>query len=76
MAAGAHSDDDDFDLFGEDEEEDAELEARVKAAQAKIDAKNAAKGKKLVAKSALTIDIKPWEADTDMAGMEVIATCL
>ena len=42
----------------------------MKAAQAKIDAKNAAKGKKLVAKSALTIDVKPWEADTDMAAME------
>ena len=42
-------------------QDDAELEARVKAAQAKIDAKNQIKGKVLIAKSALTLDVKPWE---------------
>ena len=44
-----------------DDEDDAELEARVKAAQEKIDAKNQVKGKVLIAKSALTMDVKPWE---------------
>jgi translation elongation factor EF-1beta len=64
-------DEPEFDLFGDNEEADDEVEARVAAAQAKIDARNVSKGKApLVAKSALTIDVKPWEAETDMAALE------
>jgi valyl-tRNA synthetase len=69
-AAAADKDDDDFDLFGSDDEDDSELEERVKAAQARIDAKASAKGKVTIAKSALTMDVKPWEADTDMKKLE------
>ena len=60
-AAQEEEEEDEFDLFGSDDEDDAELEARVKAAQEKIDAKNQVKGKVLIAKSALTLDVKPWE---------------
>ena len=60
-APAAEEEEDEFDLFGSDDEDDAELEARVKAAQEKIDAKNQVKGKVLIAKSALTLDVKPWE---------------
>ena len=64
-------DEPEFDLFGDDDADEAELEARVLAAQAKIDARNASKGKApTVAKSALTIDVKPWEAETDMEALE------
>ena len=69
-APAAEEEEDEFDLFGSDDEDDAELEARVKAAQEKIDAKNQVKGKVLIAKSALTLDVKPWEADTPMAKLE------
>jgi elongation factor 1-beta len=77
-AAGGDDDDDDIDLFGEDEEEDAEAE-RVKAervaqyneAKAAKAAANAAAGKDApVAKSVVTLQVKPWDDETDMAAME------
>ncbi|ORX35927.1 hypothetical protein BD324DRAFT_629561 [Kockovaella imperatae] len=71
-------DDDEIDLFGEDEEEDAEAE-RVKAervakyneAKAAKAAANAAAGKDApVAKSVVTLQVKPWDDETDMDAME------
>ena len=63
-------DDDDFDLFGsEDEEEAAEAE---KLKQERIAAYTAKKSKKpaLVAKSSIILDVKPWDDETDMAALE------
>jgi elongation factor 1-beta len=78
-AAAAEEDDEDIDLFGDDdEEEDAEAE-RVKAERiaAYTDAKAAktaaqlAAGKELaVAKSVVTLQVKPWDDETDMAELE------
>lgn len=52
--------DDDVDLFGSDEEEDAEA-ARVREERlAEYHAKKAAKGPKPAAKSIVTLDVKPW----------------
>jgi len=61
--------DDDFDLFGSDEEDDAEAE-RVK--QERLDAYAAKKSKKpaLIAKSTIVLDVKPWDDETDMAKLE------
>ncbi|KAI4867889.1 hypothetical protein F4820DRAFT_445707 [Hypoxylon rubiginosum] len=63
-------DDDDVDLFGsDDEEEDAEAvrvrEERLAAYKAKKDAKP-----KTTAKSVVTMDVKPWDDETDMAALE------
>merc|ERR1719187_1508378 len=62
-------DDDDIDLFGSDEEEDAEAE-RLK--QERVDAYAAKKAKKpvLIAKSSILLDVKPWDDETDMAELE------
>ena len=77
-AAAEEEDDDDIDLFGEDEEEDAEAE-RVKAervakyneAKAAKTAEKLAAGKTLeVAKSVVTLQVKPWDDETDMAALE------
>jgi elongation factor 1-beta len=58
-----------IDLFAEDEEEDAEAE-RIKAERvAAYNAKKAAKPK-AVAKSIVTLDVKPWDDETDLAEME------
>ncbi|KAJ2857864.1 Translation elongation factor 1 beta [Coemansia erecta] len=63
-------DEDDIDLFGSDEEEDAEAE-RIKAERlAAYQAKKAAKGPGPAAKSMITFEIKPWEADTDLDELE------
>jgi len=66
-------DDDDVDLFGDDDEEDDEAEkikaARIAEYNAKKQAKEEKKGK-VIAKSNIILDIKPWDDETDMAEME------
>ncbi|KAG8984749.1 Translation elongation factor 1 beta [Tulasnella sp. 427] len=67
-AAGAEEDDD-IDLFGSDSEEDAEAEAEK---QRRLDEYNEKKKNKAkpAAKSVVTMEVKPWEAETDMAELE------
>ncbi|CAE6510776.1 unnamed protein product [Rhizoctonia solani] len=68
-AAAAADDDDDVDLFGEDDEDDAEAE-RVKAERvAEYNARKANKPK-TIAKSVVTLEVKPWDDETDMAELE------
>ncbi|EIW76647.1 hypothetical protein CONPUDRAFT_84612 [Coniophora puteana RWD-64-598 SS2] len=66
----AEGDDDEVDLFGsEDEEDDAEAE-RVKAERvAAYNAKKANKPK-AAAKSVVTLEVKPWDDETDMKALE------
>ncbi|QRV99871.1 elongation factor 1-beta [Ceratobasidium sp. AG-Ba] len=68
-APADEGDDDEIDLFGEDEEEDAEAE-RIKAERvAAYNAKKANKPK-TIAKSVVTLEVKPWDDETDMAELE------
>ncbi|OTB06649.1 hypothetical protein M426DRAFT_318702 [Hypoxylon sp. CI-4A] len=69
-APAAEAEDDDVDLFGsDDEEEDAEAvrvrEERLAAYKAKKEAKP-----KTIAKSMVTLDVKPWDDETDMVALE------
>lgn len=72
--AAADDDDDEVDLFGsDDEEEDAEAE-RVKAERVaeynrKKQEKEAVKGK-TVHKSVVTLQVKPWDDETDLDALE------
>ena len=68
-AAAAEGDDDDIDLFGEDEEEDAEAE-RIKAERVAEYNKRKAGKAKTIAKSVVTLEVKPWDDETDMAELE------
>jgi len=64
-------DDDDFDMFGSDEdEEETEEEKRIK--EERVAAYTAKKQKKpaLIAKSSITLDVKPWDDETDMVEVE------
>ncbi|KAI0085498.1 elongation factor 1 beta/delta chain [Irpex rosettiformis] len=62
-------DDDEIDLFGSDDEEDAEAE-RIKAERvAAYNAKKANKPK-VAAKSVVTLEVKPWDDETDLAELE------
>uniref|UniRef100_A0A1B0BVP9 Translation elongation factor EF1B beta/delta subunit guanine nucleotide exchange domain-containing protein n=1 Tax=Glossina palpalis gambiensis TaxID=67801 RepID=A0A1B0BVP9_9MUSC len=65
----AEAGDDDVDLFGSDEEEDAEA---AKIREERVAAYAAKKSKKpaLIAKSSVLLDVKPWDDETDMAEME------
>merc|ERR1711953_1638261 len=54
-APAADDDDDDVDLFGSDDEED--------------DAEKKAKKPKVIAKTSVLFDVKPWDDETDMEAM-------
>jgi len=61
--------DDEVDLFGSDDEDDAEAE-RIKAERvAEYNKKKAGKAK-TTAKSVVTLDVKPWDDETDMVALE------
>ncbi|KAG7748981.1 hypothetical protein KL912_002043 [Ogataea haglerorum] len=66
-AAPAAEDDDDVDLFGSDDDEvDEEAEKLKQQRLAEYAAKKAAKGPKPASKSIVTIDVKPWDDETDL----------
>ncbi|XP_040204380.1 elongation factor 1-delta-like [Rana temporaria] len=62
-------DDDDIDLFGSDDEEDAEAE-RIREERLKQYAEKKSKKPGLIAKSSILLDVKPWDDETDMAKLE------
>ena len=70
-AAGkpAAEEEDDVDLFGSDEEEDAEA-AKIREERLKAYAEKKSKKPALIAKSSIVIDVKPWGDETNMEEME------
>ncbi|KAH9808399.1 hypothetical protein DFH28DRAFT_944329 [Melampsora americana] len=68
-AAPAADDDDDIDLFGSDDEVDEEAE-KLKAERVAAYAAKKANKPKTVAKSLVTLDVKPWDDETDMEALE------
>lgn len=66
-ASDAAAEDDDVDLFGSDDDEVDEEAEKVKQQRlAEYAAKKAAKGPKAEAKSIVTLDVKPWDDETDL----------
>eukprot|EP00243_Klebsormidium_subtile_P003315 TRINITY_DN16670_c0_g1_i1.p1 TRINITY_DN16670_c0_g1~~TRINITY_DN16670_c0_g1_i1.p1 ORF type:complete len:264 (+),score=105.27 TRINITY_DN16670_c0_g1_i1:62-793(+) len=63
-AADDDDDDDDVDLFGEETEEEKKAKADREAA-AKASGK-----KKVIGKSSILLDVKPWDDETDMKKLE------
>ncbi|KAL4942326.1 hypothetical protein BDV06DRAFT_192369 [Aspergillus oleicola] len=63
-------DDDDMDLFGSDEEEDPEVVKEREARLAEYKKKKEAKGPKPAAKSIVTMEVKPWDDETNLEEME------
>merc|ERR1712221_18407 len=64
--APAEDDDDDVDLFGSDDEEKKRItEERLKAYNEKK-----AKKPKVIAKTSVLFDVKPWDDETDMEAMK------
>ncbi|KAK4560406.1 hypothetical protein LTR86_005602 [Recurvomyces mirabilis] len=69
-AKGGDDEDEDVDLFGsDDEEEDAEA-ARVREERLAEYSKKKAGKTKPAAKSIVTLDVKPWDDETDMKQLE------
>ncbi|KZS95569.1 hypothetical protein SISNIDRAFT_425805 [Sistotremastrum niveocremeum HHB9708] len=67
--AAAEDDDDEVDLFGDDDEDDAEAE-KLKAERVKAYNEKKAAKPKTIAKSVVTLEVKPWDDETDMAELE------
>merc|ERR1711990_1228027 len=68
--AAAEEDDDDVDLFASDDEVDEKAE-KIKAQRiAEYNARKEAKKGKVIAKSNIILDIKPWDDETDLEAME------
>ncbi|KAK9367003.1 hypothetical protein V1509DRAFT_627956 [Lipomyces kononenkoae] len=66
-AAEEEEEEEEVDLFGsDDEEEDAEAEKLKQQRLAEYAAKKAAKGPKPAAKSLVTLEVKPWDDETDL----------
>jgi len=62
-------DDDDFDVFGNDDEADEAAE-KLKQERLKAYAEKKAQKPKVIAKSSVVLDVKPWDDETDMAALE------
>ncbi|XP_024134992.1 eukaryotic translation elongation factor 1 delta b (guanine nucleotide exchange protein) isoform X2 [Oryzias melastigma] len=60
-------DDDDIDLFGSDEDEEAD---KLKEQRLKEYAEKKAKKPAIIAKSSILLDVKPWDDETDMKKLE------
>jgi len=67
--APAADDDDDVDLFGSDDEPDAEAEKIREQRLAEYAAKKSKKTA-VIAKSNVILDVKPWDDETDMKDLE------
>jgi len=69
-APAAEEEEDDVDLFGSDDEEE-DLEAERIRAERLAEYKKKKEGKtKPAAKSVVTMDVKPWDDETDMKALE------
>ncbi|SMN22533.1 similar to Saccharomyces cerevisiae YAL003W EFB1 Translation elongation factor 1 beta [Maudiozyma saulgeensis] len=68
-AAAEEEDDDDVDLFGSDDEDDEAAEKLKAERIAEYNARKAAKPAKAAAKSIVTLDVKPWDDETDLEEM-------
>jgi len=66
-ATAAGGDDDDLDLFGSDDDEEADA---IRQERLKQYAEKKAKKPAVIAKSSIVLDVKPWDDETDMAAME------
>lgn len=67
--AKASEDDDDLDLFGSDDEEDAEA-AKIREERLKAYAEKKSKKPAVIAKSSIVLDVKSWGDETDMNEMQ------
>jgi len=70
-APAAEEDDDDVDLFGSDEDEEEDAEAARIREERLAEYRKKKEGKtKPAAKSIVTMDVKPWDDETDMVALE------
>merc|ERR1711863_68380 len=68
-ASKEEEEDDDVDLFGSDEESDDEEKKRITEERLKAYHEKKSKKPKVIAKTSVLFDVKPWDDETDMDAM-------
>jgi len=68
--AGEGGEEEDFELFGSDDEQQDEEAERVKAERLAAYAAKKSTKAVIIAKSNIVLDVKPWDDETDMAKLE------
>merc|ERR1712045_968115 len=68
--APAEEEEEDVDLFGSDDEEDDEEKKRITEERLKAYHEKKAKKPKVIAKTSVLFDVKPWDDETDMEAMK------
>merc|ERR1712126_276406 len=63
-------DEDEVDLFGSDDEEDDEEKKRITEERLKAYHEKKSKKPKVIAKTSVLFDVKPWDDETDMEAMK------
>jgi elongation factor 1-beta len=71
-AADAAEEEDDFDCFGEETEEDVARQAEIQRIADEAKKAKEAKGKVVVEKSVVILDVKPWDSETNLDELEVL----
>merc|ERR1712228_314374 len=66
---GEEEEEDDVDLFGSDEESDDEEKKRITEERLKAYHEKKSKKPKVIAKTSVLFDVKPWDDETDMDAM-------
>ena len=66
----AEGDDDEFDCFGDDDPEDEARQAEIQRIADEAKKAKEEKGKVLVEKSVVVLDVKPWDSETDLKALE------
>merc|ERR1719342_825793 len=64
------ADEEDVDLFGSDDEEEDEEKARITAERLKAYHEKKSKKPKVIAKTSVLFDVKPWSDETDLDAMK------
>jgi len=67
---GGDDDEDEVDLFGSDDEEDDEEKKRITEERLKAYHEKKSKKPKVIAKTSVLFDVKPWDDETDMEAMK------
>jgi len=62
--------DDDIDLFGSDDDEENEEAKRIREERLAMYAAKKGKKEQIIAKSAIVLDVKPWDDETNMEELE------
>jgi len=70
IPSDAQDEDDDFQLFGSDDEAEAEAAQRLKEERVRMYEEKKKNKEAVVAKSNIVLDVKPWDDETSMADME------